>query len=77
MLSHGNRFPRTASVYVAEFYGLDGDVERTRIWIREIWLAASGPAWSPDGQRIAMAVPKPDGAALYTFAPNGTDPVCS
>ena len=74
-VAHGNRFPRTASVYVAEFYGLDGDVERTRIWIREIWLAASGPAWSPDGQRIAMAVPKPDGAALYTFAPNGTDPV--
>ena len=71
----GNRFPHTASVYVFEFYGLEGDIEPTRTWLREIWLAASGPAWSPDGQRIAMVVPKPDGAALYTFAPNGTDPV--
>ena len=74
-VGHGNRYPRTASVYVAEFYGLDGDVEPTRIWTREIWLAASGPAWSPNGQRIAMVVPKPDGAALYTFAADGSDPV--
>ena len=42
---------------------------------RPIWLAASGPAWSPDGQRIAIVVPELDGPALYTFAPNGTDPV--
>ena len=38
--------------------------------------AACGPAWSPDGQRIAVAVPKgPKNAELYTFAANGSDPV--
>ena len=68
-------YPPTASVYVAEFYGLEGDVEPTRIWTREIWRAASGPAWSPDGRRIAMVVPKPDGVALHTFAADGSNPV--
>ena len=36
----------------------------------------SGPAWSPDGERIAMAALEgEEGAALYTFAPDGSDPV--
>ena len=57
----------SASVFVTE-------ANSTREW--EIWwAAASGPAWSPDGQRIAMVVPRPDGVGLYTFAVNGTDPV--
>lgn len=42
--------------------------------------AASGPAWAPDGQRIAVAVPKAEHdqieerVALYAFAPDGSDP---
>ena len=35
----------------------------------------SGPAWSPDGQRIAVAAPDERGVALYTFAADGSDPV--
>ncbi len=37
-----------------------------------VWYAASGPAWSPDGRRIAMIVTEPDGAALYAFAVDGS-----
>ena len=59
-------YRHTASVFVADVRSF---------WQREIWWAASGPAWSPDGQRIALVVPKPDGVALYTFAVNGTDPI--
>ena len=37
--------------------------------------AASGPAWSPDGRRLAVAVPRgPSKASLYTFAPDGSRP---
>ena len=40
--------------------------------------AFSEPSWSPDGGRLALAVPvsesKP-GSHLYTFAPDGSDPV--
>ncbi len=36
----------------------------------------SGPAWSPDGGRIALAAPDIyGGVALYTFAADGSDPV--
>ena len=36
----------------------------------------SGPAWSPDGQRIAVAAPDDDGGVtLYTFAADGSAPV--
>ena len=37
--------------------------------------AASAPSWSPDGERIAVATFEGDGAALYTFAADGSDPV--
>ena len=38
--------------------------------------AASGPAWSPDGARIAIVVPQEEDAlALYTFAADGSNPV--
>ena len=34
------------------------------------------PSWSPDSQRIAVIAPEPDGgAALFTFAADGSDPV--
>ena len=36
----------------------------------------SGPAWSPDGERIAVAALEgEEGAALYTFAADGSEPV--
>ena len=36
----------------------------------------SGPAWSPDGERIAVAALEgEEGAALYSFAADGSDPV--
>ena len=37
--------------------------------------AVSAPSWSPDGDRIAVAVSEGDGVALYTFAADGSDPV--
>ena len=37
--------------------------------------AASAPSWSPDGERMAVAVSEGDGVALYTFAWDGSDPV--
>ena len=37
--------------------------------------ALSAPSWSPDGERIASAISDGDGAALYTFAADGSDPV--
>ena len=37
--------------------------------------AASAPAWSPDGRRFAVAVPRArDKASLYTFAADGSRP---
>ena len=35
----------------------------------------SAPSWSPDSERIAVAVSEGDGATLYTFATDGSDPV--
>ncbi len=35
----------------------------------------SAPSWSPDGKRIAVAVSEGDGATLYTYAADGSDPV--
>lgn len=35
----------------------------------------SEPSWSPDGSRIAMVAPWASGAGLFTFAPDGSDPV--
>ena len=37
--------------------------------------AFSEPSWSPDGARIAMVAPWADGVGLYTFAPDGSDPI--
>ena len=42
---------------------------------RIVSSAVSAPSWSPDGKRIAVAVFEENGVALYTFAPDGTDPV--
>ena len=56
-----------ASVYTV---GVDGT------GLTRITEAASNPAWSPDGKRIAVAVPAKRGKAdLYTFAADGSDPV--
>ena len=41
----------------------------------KISRAFSEPSWSPDGSRIALVAPWADGAALFTFAPGGSDPV--
>ena len=64
-------------VYVAgRFWVSDlSGTGRTGMTSWPIWLAASGPAWSPDGQQIAIVVPELDGPALYTFAADGSDPV--
>ena len=44
--------------------------------LARISYAVSEPSWSPDGQRIALAtVGGAYGANLYTFAPDGSDPV--
>ena len=42
---------------------------------RNISRAFSEPSWSPDGSRIAMVAPWANRAALFTFAPDGSDPV--
>ena len=42
--------------------------------VRRIAQALSVPSWSPDGHRIALAIPHGEGVALYTLAANGTDP---
>ena len=36
--------------------------------------AVSAPSWSPDGERMAVAVSDGDEVALYTFAGDGSDP---
>ena len=47
----------------------------SRGWGRKISRAFSEPSWSPDGSRIAMVAPWANRAALFTFAPDGSDPV--
>ena len=43
--------------------------------LTRITEAASAPAWSPDGRRLAVAVPRARGkVSLYTFAPDGSRP---
>ena len=60
--------PWNLAVYVV---GADGS------GLSRVSDAASGPAWSPDGARIAMLVPgdEEDAPALYTFAADGSNPV--
>ena len=36
-------------------------------------LAETGPAWSPDGDRIVFSSTRDDATDLYTIAPDGTD----
>ena len=46
--------------------------------LRRISDAFSEPSWSPDGRRIALAVPaegESKGTDLYTFAPDGSNPI--
>ena len=69
-------YPPTAGVYVGEFYhSLDRPEVPTGIFFREIWRAASGPAWSPDGRRIAMVVPSLTGLPSTPLPPTALDPV--
>lgn len=42
--------------------------------LRQIAAAASLPSWSPDGARLALALPDGDEVALYTIAADGSDP---
>ena len=42
---------------------------------RHISKTLSGPAWSPDGRRLALVRPDGDGPTLYTFGPSGSDPL--
>ena len=43
--------------------------------LARISYAYSEPSWSPDGQRIALAVPNGAVSELYTFAPDGSEPI--
>ncbi len=74
---HGSQkaYPSNVRVYVAGFDDLDGDEMPSKIVTRGLWQAASGPAWSPDGRRIAVVIPESAGVALYTFDADGSDPV--
>ncbi|MDE2904220.1 MAG: leucine-rich repeat domain-containing protein [Chloroflexota bacterium] len=42
--------------------------------LTQISAAASLPLWSPDGARLALALPDGDEVALYTIASDGSDP---
>ena len=42
--------------------------------LRQISAAASLPSWSPDGERLALALPDGEEVALYTLAADGSDP---
>ena len=42
--------------------------------LRQISAAASLPSWSPDGARLALALPDGEEVALYTIAADGSDP---
>ena len=42
--------------------------------LRQVSAAASLPSWSPDGARLALALPDGDEVALYTIAADGSDP---
>ena len=57
---------RTTFVYV---------VEADSSGLTRITRAASGPAWHPDGRRLAVAVPRArNKASLYTFEADGSRP---
>ena len=43
--------------------------------LTKISATLSGPAWSPRGRRVALVAPDGNGATLYTFAYDGSDPV--
>ena len=43
--------------------------------LARIAYTVSEPSWSPDGQRIALVADGAYRASLYTFAPDGSDPV--
>lgn len=60
---------RRRAVYTVKANGSD---------LRRISDAFSEPSWSPDGRRLALAVPVSEserGVHLYTFAADGSDPV--
>ena len=62
------RYPRFSG-YMIYLVGADGS------GLTPITEAASAPAWSPDGRRLAVAVPRGrNKASLYTFAPDGSHP---
>ena len=57
------------SGYMIYLVGADGS------GLTPITEAASAPAWSPDGRRLAVAVPRGrNKASLYTFAADGSRP---
>ena len=60
--------PRSRAAYVV---GADGS------GLSRVSDAASGPAWSPDGTRLAILVPgdEENALALYTFETDGSSPV--
>lgn len=63
--SNHNRylFPPMVTIYLASSTGTDK---------RDLTSAVSGPAWSPDGKRIAFAKADGDDVALYTMAVDGS-----
>ena len=62
---------RIAFVGIGDVYTVRSDGSD----LTKISATRSVPAWSPDGRRLALVAPDGDGAALYTFAADGSDPV--